>query len=185
MRLIEVEIKGIAPLLHHKYTLKGEVDAPKRSGKPDYSQEWLEALYWSDEIGVYQPASHIEGAMIKAAVNFQIPGRGKKTYKDIVKSAVFTRPDYIPFGMTGNPEKLQQEGKFDLDCRAVIVNRGRVERIRPIFRDWGLKFQLEICDDQISDAALKDILDHAGKYCGIGDYRPRFGRFMTVEFRAN
>lgn len=157
----------------------------KKSGVVDYSGEWMKSLYWNDEIGIYQPAIHIEGAMIKAASNFQIPGKRGKTYKDIFKSAVFVRPDYIPFGMKGEPKKLLEQGKFDIDLRPVVVQRSRVERARPMFRNWDLKLQIEIQDEQIPADVIKEVLDHAGKFCGIGDFRPRYGRFQVVHFDTN
>jgi hypothetical protein len=157
----------------------------KKSGVIDYSQEWIKSLYWNEEIGIYQPAIHIEGAMIKAATNFQIPGKRGKTYKDIFKSAVFVRPDYIPFGMKGEPKKLLEQGKFDVDLRPVVVQKSRVERARPMFRNWGLKLQIEIQDEQVPEEVIKEVLDHAGKFCGIGDFRPRYGRFQVVYFGIN
>mgnify|MGYP001575074928 FL=1 len=187
MKIIDVELKGISPLMQHRYTLKTEKEdqSKKKSGVVDYSEAWINALYWNDEIGIYQPASHIEGAMIKAATNFQIPGRRGKTYKDIFKSSVFVRPDYIPFRIKGEPKKLLERGKFDIDIRPVVIQRSRVERARPIFRNWNLKLQIEIHDEQIPEEVVKEVLDFAGKFCGIGDFRPRHGRFQVIHFGVN
>lgn len=184
MKIIDVEIKGTSPLLQHRYAFKDEIEdsVKKRSGTVDYSKEWIKALYWSENIGVYQPASHLEGALIKASANFQIPGKRKKTYKDSFKSAVFIKPDCIPLNLKGTPEELLKEGKIILDRRSVVIIRSRVERLRPCINDWSLAFQIEIHDDQISPQAVKEILDYAGKFCGIGDFRPRFGRFMVSSF---
>lgn len=187
MKIIDVEIKGVSPLLQHRYALKSDTNeaAKKKSGKVDYSEQWIDSLYWNEEIGVYQPATHIEGAIIKAAVNFQITGKRGKTYKDLFKSAVFVRPDYIPFGIKGDPKKLLENGKFDVDIRPVVVQRSRVERVRPIFQNWNLRFQIEIHDDQLPIEVIKEVLDHAGKFQGIGDFRPRYGRFQVVNFNVN
>jgi hypothetical protein len=97
MRTISVKIQGVSPLLQHRYVFSDEKEesAKKRSGKKDYSEEWKAALYWDNKLGVVQPGVHLEAAMIKAAVNFLIPGKGKKTYKDLFKCAVFVTPEFI------------------------------------------------------------------------------------------
>lgn len=185
MSTIQVEIQGISPLLQHRYIFKDEFEekAKKRTGVIDYSNEWVKSLYWNEEVGVYQPASHIEGALIKAAVNFQIPGKRKKTYKDLFKSAVFVGPDVIPLGIKGSPEELLKKGRLVIDKRCVVVQKSRVERLRPRFDAWALKFQIEVHDDQIHPDAVREILEYAGRFCGIGDFRPRYGRFQVSLFK--
>lgn len=184
METINVKIQGLSPLLQHRYVFKDELDsgAQKKSGGKDYSDEWKKALYFDEKIGIYQPATHIEGALIKAAVNFQITGKGKKTYKDLFKSAVFVTPDYVPHGLKGTPDKLAEEGKLTIDKRLVRINNSGVERRRPMLKSWSLEFVIEVHDDQISHDVVKQILEHAGRYVGIGDYRPKFGRFTITKF---
>jgi hypothetical protein len=41
---------------------------------------------------------------------------------------------------------------------------------------------IETLDEQLPVSAIKEILDYAGKV-GLGDYRPRFGRFIVTEFK--
>ncbi|MBI5788545.1 MAG: hypothetical protein HZA78_06810 [Candidatus Schekmanbacteria bacterium] len=184
MKSVNVKVQGISPLLQHRYVFTDEKEeaAKKRSGKKDYSEEWKSALYWDNELGVIQPAGHLEAAMIKAAVNFQIVGKGKKTYKDLFKSAVFVSPDYIPHGLKGSKEDLVQEGRLTIDKRLVRVNNSGVERLRPMLKNWLLEFMIEIHDEQISADTVHQVLEHAGRYVGIGDFRPKFGRFSVVKF---
>ena len=184
METINVKIQGISPLLQHRYRFADEIEesAKRRSGKKDYSMEWRASLYWDDVVGIVQPATHLEGCLIKAATSFIIPGRGKKSYKDLFKSAVFVTPDYIPHGLKGLPEKLVEQGKLFIDKRLVRVNNSGVERLRPMLKNWSLEFIIEISDEQVSRDTVKQILEHGGRYIGIGDYRPKFGRFTVVKF---
>jgi hypothetical protein len=69
-----------------------------------------------------------------------------------------------------------------IDRRAVVVQRARIMRERPRFDNWGLSFVIETLDEQLPVSAIKEILDYAGKV-GLGDYRPRFGRFIVTEFK--
>lgn len=185
MEKIHCKIQGISPLLQHRYRFADELDesAKRRSGKKDYSLEWRSALYWDDQLGIVQPATHLEGALIKAATSFIIPGRGKKSYKDLFRSAIFVTPDYLSHGLKGTPEKLVEQGKIAIDRRLVRVNNSGVERLRPMLKDWSLEFTIEIHDEQISKDTVKQILDHAGRYIGIGDFRPKYGRFSVVSFK--
>ena len=36
----------------------------------------------------------------------------------------------------------------------------------------------------INQSTLKEILQSAGKYKGVGDHRPEFGRFEIVKFET-
>lgn len=175
-----VKIVGVTALLQHRYRFSDErfqdeveKSATRKSGRQDYSQEWKTALYADKDGNIYEPASHIEGAIVRAAGNFQITGRSKKTYRELVKGAVFVSPDAIPLG--------KKEPDFIHKAR-VIVNRAAVERLRPGFRVWELSFTIQVLDEQLGKDVLREILQHAGQYYGIGDFRPRFGRFRVVSF---
>jgi len=143
-------------------------------GSRSYENEWEAALYRMEDGTIYQPADHIEQALVKASGNFQITGKGKKTYKDLVKSAVMIDPVFIP-------HEIQ---KFEIDIRAVRVQKARIVRQRPILHNWRLSFNITITEPQLPDNVLKDIMDFAGKYVGIGDYRPKFGRFHVVRWEG-
>jgi len=178
MQKIKVTIKGISPLLMNRFPEsegKLEEKSKKRMGNPDYDKEAEQKLYKLPNGTLYQPASHIEGCMIKASTGFQIAGKRKKTYKDLVKGSVFVTPDAIP-------HKIQ---KYNIDRRSVVVpaTRGRVMRARPILNEWSLSFTIEIRNDQLPIEVIKQILDTAGNEIGIGDFRPRFGRFIVTEFK--
>jgi hypothetical protein len=177
MQKINVTIRGISPLLMHRFPEnegKIEEKSKKRAGNPEYEKEVEQGIYKFPDGKPYQPASHIEGTMIKASTNFQISGKKKKTYKDLVKGSVFVFPDAIP-------HKIQ---KWIVDRRSVVVpaTRGRVIRARPRLDNWELDFTIEIRNDQLPIEVVKQILDTAGNEVGIGDFRPRFGRFIVTRF---
>lgn len=186
MKEISVTIEGTAPLLQHRYLFKDEAEvfSKKKSGSKDYSEEWRKALYWNPDVGLFQPATHVEGALIRAASNFQITGRGKKTYKDLIKSTVFVKPDIIPYGHERlDPDALLERGIILIHRAICVVQRARVERLRPLLPvGWRLSFTIELHDEQMPKEVVKEILDYSGKFVGIGDWRPRHGRFQVVRF---
>lgn len=189
MEKIAVQITGVSPLLQHRYpmaTLEEMASgATKKTGTPDYTQEWRKALYVNNN-GVFQPASHIEGALVKAAVAYKIKGGGRKTYKDLFRAAVFVTPEEIPHNIP-EPKELDTDADKELylDMRPVVIQRSRIVRIRPALKSgWQLDFEIEVLDEQIATDLVHDVLSHAGKVVGIGDYRPKFGRFIVTHFEV-
>lgn len=191
MYSVNVTVQGVAPLMQHRFPVpefetmgKG---GRKQSGAVDYTQEWHDHLYVTADGEIYQPATHFDGAMTKAAANFKITGKRGMSYKELFKASVFTNPDQILHGIKA-PEVLDTDADkpLYLDLRPVVVQRARVVRIRPCFKPgWRLSFEIEIIDDQIFPEMVQDILTYAGKAVGIGDFRPRFGRFNVVNFEVH
>lgn len=171
MKTIEVEIKGVAPLLQHRFPEEEHgVSASKSKQKVYVPEEECKKSLYKDESGqIYQPSEHVLGALIKAGVQFKF--EGKKTYKEIIKGGILIEPDCIP---------LRED--WVVDSRNVVVQRMRIMRYRPRFDMWTLKFKLCLLDENISVSDLNDILVRAGTI-GLGDYRPRFGRFMVTSFK--
>ncbi len=175
MKTIEVEITGVAPLLHNRFpTEEFGIEKSKATKKVyDPKVEAERKLYKDDRDIICNPGEHIFQAMRKAATDFKFSG--KKTFKDVIVSGIVVSPDLIP---------LIIEKPFEIDSRPVVIQRARVLCWRPKFNNWKLKFTIQILDDEnISVSTLKEILDKAGATKGIGDYRPRFGRFMVTSFQ--
>lgn len=190
MYAVNVEIEGIAPLMQHRYPVpdlatlgKGN---KKNTGATDYTQEWREYLYANAAGQIYQPSAHLEGALTKAATNFKVTGKRGKSYKDLFAGNVFIDPPEILHGYQV-PEELDADGDkpLYLDMRPVVVQRARVVRIRPTFKaGWKLAFTINVIDDDINAETVNDVLTLAGKTVGIGDFRPKFGRFMVTKFHV-
>lgn len=175
MKRIEVEITGIAPLLQHRFPVEEHGENKSKSKKKVYvpKDEAEKALYRNAKGEIYQPSEHIYQSMIRAAVDFKF--EGKKTYKDVITSGIVVSPEEIP---------MLSENGYEIDARPVVIQRNRVMCWRPRFNKWKLKFTIDILDDEnISVAVVKEILEKAGATKGIGDYRPRFGRFMVTSFQ--
>jgi hypothetical protein len=186
---VKVRIEGTAPLMQHRFPIPDLANlskgGKKNTGVTDFSQEWREYLYVNKDGDIFQPAIHIETAMVKAAANFKIQGKRGKTFKDLVSANVFIDPLEISHGIK-IPEELDADADkiLYLDIRPVVIQRARVIRLRPTFKPgWKLDFTINVIDDQMPFEVLNDILVLAGKTVGIGDFRPRFGRFMVVEFQ--
>lgn len=188
MYAVNVTIQGVSPLMQHRYPMPDLASmskgGKKSTGAVDYSQEWREYLYANSSGEIIQPASHIEGALTKAAAGFKVQGKRGKSYKDLFAANIFIDPVEIKHGYTV-PDDLDCDADkpLYLDMRPVVVNRARVVRIRPCFKPgWSLSFTINVIDDELPFEILNDALTLAGKAVGIGDFRPKFGRFMVTKF---
>jgi len=155
---VQVRIESISPLLMNRFAEETAEEVIKRvTGKP-VQPEVAVSLYILPDGTIYQPATHIEGAFIKAAANFKITGKGKKTYKDLAKSSIFVEPDAIA-------HEIQE---YSIDKRPVVnpTTRGRVIRARPILNKWALSFRIKVLDDQFPREVVKSVLDYAGSSVG-------------------
>lgn len=194
---IQTSIQGITPLLQHKYGLEIQESqmqgAGRKSGSEDYRYEYLRTMYVNHEGYLFQPATHIEGALVKAGKLFTIKGRKGKTYGDSIKAYVYVTPDEIlHLDSQGNsivaPDKELLENPTELLSVSVMrvkIQRAAVPRLRlQLATGWNLSFTMEVHDDQLRPEVVQDILAEAGKAVGIGDYRPRYGRFIVTEFEV-
>ena len=180
--IYDVEITGIAPMLQNNVGGSegvGNVPRnPKRgvAGIKDNPDEWERKVYRSNgHLG--HPGAAIESALIKAARDFKADKR--RTMVEMVKASMFVNEQFIDLGVK----------KPDCVNRASAVNpntKGRGFIYRPQFNaGWKGKFSLTVRNsDIIPVERIKEILEHAGRMVGIGDWRPKFGRFIVTEFKA-
>lgn len=170
---VSIKIRGTAPLIMHKFN--GEQKQIANRSKKIYipEDEAKEGLY-IDKGGIYAPSSWIEGTLINSAKDFK---KNKKSLAPYVKAGVLISQDKI----RGN----LNDKNYEIDARPVVVQRARIIRYRPLFRDWELEFDAIIIDTEYLDHhLLKELLDYAGKFKGIGDSRPKYGRFEVTGFEV-
>lgn len=170
-----VHIRGVAPLLFNRYPEEedqtGQAGAKQKRAPLTKDEQVERSLYRDEKKQIYTPADHVIGSMIKAASSFKL--EGKRTFIDVVKGGFFIEPLKIP----------HVNQKYTTDWRSVVIpkQRARVMKGRARLDEWGLKFKLICIDPRASVQDVKDIMNYAGAYKGIGDYRPRYGRFEVVS----
>lgn len=185
MRLIDVEIRGITPLLIHRFGEQAEANAPTRAIVTDTSDprsEALKAAYVASDGTYYFSAFAIPNAMASAGANHKMKG-SRKTLRFVVPAAVRMTTDTVTILNGSGPAQ-----SFEVDARPVTIpaTKGRVMRYRPRFNEWGAQFVLQINTDHLSVASAHQLLSEAGVSYGIGDFRPEkrgpFGTFRVTAF---
>lgn len=179
-------IRGLDSLLMDKMP-DMSIPASKKARQTQEDRLEYERTHWKDKAYVdedghlYIPSENIHECMKGGSAYWgaRIPGQGKKTYTDVVKSAVIvedlimtdkTTDDLIPYGkvVNGTPTKK-------------IASK--VYKVRPLLRPWGGSFKLHVFDGRLDSGVLKVILSYAGLYRGLCNWRPQFGRFEVVDIQ--
>jgi hypothetical protein len=80
-----------------------------------------------------------------------------------------------------DPDKMWKAGTFSLR-KTVGIQRSRTMRTRPIFTEWSAELPIEV-DPVIFDLDTLELCwGDAGRYAGLGEMRPIYGRFAgTIE----
>lgn len=131
--------------------------------------EWQASLYFTEELGPYIPSQNIEAAIREGA-------KLSKLGKAVQRSVEVLQLE-VPLIYEG-PRTIQglwEEGFYD--SRSVKVGQARLHRYRPVFKEWSAEFTIVHDELAMSESDVLKSLSDAGQYCGIGDYRPKFGRF--------
>ena len=178
MKVVEIGIEGVAPLLMHRFATD-RTERGKGPRNPNYEapemvkKELRDALYVNgDGKTLAQPSEMLEAALVKAAKEFKF--EGKKTYKDPVRAGVFVEPY----------EVLHKHQKWEDFPKRVVIQGRSIIRHRPMLKEWALDFQCCVTDERINLEDLRSMWDYAGAYKGLGDWRPKFGRFKVVAWKV-
>ena len=169
-----VRIKGVKPLLMHAPSELG--DNPKRRrGEHLSPQEEAEAALYKDAQGnIVIPALNVKAMLREAGRNYKISGR-KTTFGAMIRAGIDIEPFYI----------LLKHNGWKVDIRPVVVQRSRILRARPRFDEWELEFTIINKDPNVLlRDTMKRIVEDAGKWIGLGDYRPEFGLFEVERFEV-
>lgn len=186
---IRISITGTAPLLMHNAQLadpmnkivreKKKITDKRKKTDDDYIEtcrlEHLGSLYLDPDIGPYMPGQNIESCLVNA-------GKVSRSGTNVTRS-LFVHTDVNPIAYAGprTADGLWADENFR-HMASVKVGMKRVMRCRPIFREWRVAADATLDTSVLSLEDLQRITETAGSMIGLGDYRPRYGRFIaTVE----
>ena len=68
---------------------------------------------------------------------------------------------------------------------SVVVGQAKVMRVRPIFTNWSTTFEVSILEEMVTSDMLRTWITNGGDFVGIGDYRPRYGRYDLRKFEVS
>lgn len=147
---------------------------------------WRERIH-VDEHGVaFIPPMAIKNCLSDVAkyLSESVPGKGKATYTKHFEAGILV-VDMVSLGVKA----------ADIEGERLFVpadgRRGggkRVWKTFPVLRTWKAKVVIYIADPVIKPEKVLEYLEHAGKFIGLGRFRPRnngfYGRFRVEEFKS-
>lgn len=178
-------IKGIRPLVMHneqladplnKWTrLVAEISKKKNKTEDDLLEmsrrEWFGGLYYDEENGIHVPERCFERMLRDAAAK-------EKRGKDVRSAVLVIDPAKVVYKGPKEPQKLWDAGGFLL--RATVGQAGkRIVRSRPMFPDWSVTFTINYDEAVLQASDIDRFMEVAGRLCGLGDWRPKYGRFVV------
>lgn len=152
---------------------------------------WLGCVY-HDGNNVSIPQGNLMRAIMEGGAMVPVPGgKNGKTFKSQTQSGMMTVEPFWPLLINGKPlswaevEALKDELKFTQHRKAardmgfdLLVKRAKIGmskhiRVRPQFAaGWQIRGSLAVWDEQIDTKSLQSILEYAGQYKGLCDWRP-------------
>jgi len=180
MKTFEIKIEGVTPLLFNRFIQSSiENKVKKRVGS---TKEILveDKLYKDGEGNICIPSTWVYGSLVEAGKAFKIQGKGKSTYSKLIGSSVMINPEM-------SIVKPQDWDNYTISA-VNPMTRGRIMVTRPRLNKWEVVFKIDFDEDDLPIEVLKNIVDYAGQYTGIGDWRPakkgQFGKFIVTSFKS-
>lgn len=184
---LKVRLKSAAPFLMNNGHLANPMNAfakemKKITGKRAKTEADFEAIAqieWRGSLYASEGKPCIPGFMLEACF---ING-AKKIKKGMqAKAGMYCAHDFPLHyeGPSGIDDLWQDEDfRFVANCRP--QGRATVIRTRPIFQKWACDVEFVYNDEMLSHSDILEILKIAGRDVGIGNWRPKYGRFVVED----
>lgn len=174
----EISIEGHADYLSHRYS-NDSVEAKSKAAKGSAAKKTDDVesyCYRNAEGEMCIPGFQLRKSIIMAAKYMQDPRSPRKSAMDLFTAGLVA---LTPLASTGLKT-------WDyIDKQRVVVQRNAITRHRPALRaPWRATFiMLVTVPEYISATMLQQTTTRAGQLCGVGNYRPTYGRFGIIGFK--
>jgi len=182
MCIVTLESATNSPYSQSKYISEGRRD--RETAKDHEARCWRERLHANDEGNVIIPPMALKNCLAEAAkfLGMQIPGKGKATYTKHFEAGVMVT---TPVDLGVKAEDVKGEWLF-VPSDGTRGGGRRVEKCFPKIDKWSGTATFYILDATVTEEVFKKVLTEAGKFIGLGRFRPRnngyYGRFKPVRF---
>lgn len=171
--------RGSNPIHPDTVAHKALTSKRKKTDEDHYAiarSEYLLGFYGGAPIRI--PSVNIKSAIVEGAKLNKLGSAFNRS--------VLILQDFIPIAHDGpdTPEQMW-ENPDCVDGRSVKIGTARLMRYRPKLNNWQLGFDVVYHENMIEAQQIVTAAENAGRYIGLGDYRPakggNFGRFdVTV-----
>ncbi len=187
MLKVTATITGVSPI-----SFSAPIQSLKNTGESHDAFEqrtWRERVHVNAEGEVFIPPSALKNCLSEVAkyLGESVPGKGKSTYTKHVEAGVLVT-DPIMLGVKG--ESVAGERLF-VPASGKRGDGKRVWKTFPVIPQWSGAVVIYLLDPILVDkpAKIEEYLGHAGKFIGLGRFRPRnngfYGRFNVSDFKTS
>lgn len=200
-RNYQVTLTGTMPLLLHGDNLDWRAQMTAWRAHPDNKSQsvpgddrspawtWIGGLYHDGQVlGV--SSDNLMTAIREGGARVSVPGKRSLTYKRQSQSGLVINellwPIIGPQGAVqwADIDALSEEPEFDkhrqaaqahgfeLFAKSARIGQSKHVRVRAKFPQWSLSGSITAFDDTITTDVLTSILQAAGRYAGLCDWRP-------------
>jgi len=177
-------IVGVTP-----YSQSAAIQSVRGQNEPHDEFEkrtWREHIHRDADGEAFIPPTALKNCLSEIAkyLSESIPGKGKATYTKNFEAGV-TVLDPLMLGVKA--DDVPSERLF-LPSDGKRGSGKRIWKTYPIFHSWKANAEIIVLDPIITPDVLHRYLIAAGKYIGLGRFRPRqngyYGRFDVQNFLA-
>lgn len=200
MERYQVTLTGESPLLMHADDLKWRGELERWLSNPENKRvskagddrtpawKWIGYCY-HDGVNIGLPSDNLMTTLREGGA--KVPtGKKGATFKRQSQSGLVVNELLWPIVTADGPVKWSDVSAlasvsdyaeheaaaarlgFELFAKAAKVGMSKHIRVRPRFNTWQASGTITVFDDTISAPILSSILEMAGTYCGLGDWRP-------------
>jgi len=197
METIKARLKGISPIIMHNNAMANPMSVyakaikavSSKRGKTDAEFETLARLEWEASLYMKGGVVVLPGENLHRALN---EGARKRKLGKAVNSGAFVADDYPELFYSGPKIQVSKTDQFPSDeldvfypahsfTTLVRVQKNTTPRTRPIFHDWEVSLSIDYDEDVLDRESIIESFEIAGRMIGLGDWRPRYGRFIVEE----
>lgn len=181
MKTARAHLESVSPYSQSKYIRDKK---PRDITHAEFEEQvWRERLHVNKDGMIEIPPMAFKNCLSEAAKykSIQIPGKGKTTYTKHFEAGVLcVEPLVLPI------KKDDVEGEWlHVPSDGRRGGTTRVEKCFPVIPKWEGVVEFLVMDDIIDKDTFQTHLEDAGKFIGIGRFRPRnngyYGRFAVKK----
>ena len=177
---VDVTVHGTAKMLMHTWNIEAIYEKSKAKKNSALKKtDNVESYVLRDPSGrIVIPTLNFCASIRTAGKSFADPTSPRKSMHDRLRAIIFPENE---FGLINDGVK---EWDF-IDRRRVVIQRSGITRERPGFYEgWKVTFRITILEPEFLPLPrLIEIMETAGKFQGLGDFRPTFGRYRIADVK--
>lgn len=158
---------------------------PKESAADYEDRTWRDRLHTDEKDIVFIPPMAFKNCISEVAkfLSIQIPGKGKSTYTKHFEAGVLVMD---PLSLGIKKADVQRETYF-VPADGRRGSGKRVTKHFPVIQKWAGDVTFYVLDETLTEDVFRQHLEEAGKFIGIGRFRPRnngfYGRFTVKKLK--